>query len=136
MRSPLTSKCGRISRTKTKRFITTAHRLAGGLGMPTDGQPLDPAAGLPALAAAEEELSIKWEQVLMLGSPEALLRGRPGRPRRHQQRDPPMTWPPDWQRPPARALRAAPGTRPDTAQDPTGTLAAQVSDGHIGDRHH
>jgi len=60
----------------TNRFIQTAMRLAVGLGLPGTGQPLDPATGLPALAAAEEELGVKWEQILMLASPGTITAGR------------------------------------------------------------
>ncbi len=58
--------------TAIKQFITIALRLCAGLGLPEAGQPLDPATGLPALAAAEQEFSVKWEQILMLGSPDAI----------------------------------------------------------------
>jgi hypothetical protein len=62
--------------TAIKQFMTIARRLCAGLGLPTAGQPLDPAAGLPALAAAEENMTVKWEQVLMLGSPGAITAAR------------------------------------------------------------
>jgi hypothetical protein len=59
-----------------KQFMSIAWRLCAALGLPEAGQPLDPAAGLSALAAAEEDLSVKWEQVLMLGSPGAITAAR------------------------------------------------------------
>jgi hypothetical protein len=60
----------------TKQLINTAHRIAASLGLPATGQPLDPTTGLPALAVAEQELSLKWEQILMLGSPDTILAAR------------------------------------------------------------
>jgi hypothetical protein len=59
-----------------KRFIAIAARLCAGLGLPETAQPLDPATGLPALAAADQDLSVKWEQVMMLGSPDAITAAR------------------------------------------------------------
>jgi hypothetical protein len=55
-----------------KHFITTSQRICTGLGLPGTGQPLDSSLGLPALAALEEDLSVKWEQILMLGSPNTI----------------------------------------------------------------
>ena len=52
-----------------REFITIGYRIAAGLGLPGSAQPLDIATGLPALATAEGEVSVKWEQVLMLGAP-------------------------------------------------------------------
>ena len=62
--------------TAVKQFMTIARRLCAGLGLPTTGQPLDRAAGLSALAAAEEDMSVKWEQILMLGNPDAIIAAR------------------------------------------------------------
>jgi hypothetical protein len=59
-----------------KRHITTAHRVAAALGLPSSGQPLDPASGLPLLAEAEQELSVQWERILMLGSPGVIMAAR------------------------------------------------------------
>ncbi len=59
-----------------KRFIAIAARLCAGLGLPETAQPLDPATGLPALADADQDLSVKWEQVMMLGSPDAITAAR------------------------------------------------------------
>jgi hypothetical protein len=52
-----------------RKFITIEYRINAGLGLPASAQPLDTATGLPALATAGGELSVKWEQVLMLGAP-------------------------------------------------------------------
>ena len=52
-----------------RRFITIAYRITGALALPATAQALDSASGLAALAAAEEEVGTRWEQVLMLGSP-------------------------------------------------------------------
>jgi len=62
--------------TAIKQFMSIAWRLCAGLGLPSTGQPLDPADGLSALAAAEDDLSVKWEHVLMLGSPDAITAAR------------------------------------------------------------
>jgi hypothetical protein len=51
-----------------KRQITLTQRIIVTLGLPSTGQPLDPAIGLPMLVEAEQDLSIKWEQVLVIGS--------------------------------------------------------------------
>ncbi len=55
------------------RFSNMANRLAAGRGLPTNAQPLDIEVGLPALATVEQELSVQWEKILMLGSPDAIL---------------------------------------------------------------
>jgi len=52
-----------------REFITTGYRITAGLGLPASAQPLDTTTGLPALATAGGEVSVKWEQVLMLGAP-------------------------------------------------------------------
>jgi hypothetical protein len=52
-----------------RRFIAIAHRIAAGLGFPSNAQPLDSASGLAALADAEDEVSVKEERLLMFGSP-------------------------------------------------------------------
>lgn len=59
-----------------KHFITTAQHISAGLGLPDTAQGITQEAGLPALASAEQDLSIKWEQVLMLGSPAVIASGR------------------------------------------------------------
>jgi hypothetical protein len=55
-----------------KRHIGISDRICAGLGLPAGAQPLNPARGLATLATAEDDLSVKWEQVLMLGSPDAI----------------------------------------------------------------
>jgi hypothetical protein len=56
-----------------KRHITISLRLCAGRGMPgMTAQPLEVATGLALLADAEQDLSIKWERVLMLGTPDAI----------------------------------------------------------------
>jgi hypothetical protein len=62
--------------TAIKHFIDVANRLCASLGLHGTGHPLDPATGLQALAAAEQDLSVKWEHVLMLGSPDAITAAR------------------------------------------------------------
>ena len=59
-----------------KQHIGISDRICAGVGLPTGAQPLDAASGLTVLAAAEEDLSVKWEQVLMLGSPDAIAAAR------------------------------------------------------------
>jgi hypothetical protein len=61
-----------------KQFMSIAWRICAvpELDLPSSGQPLDPAVGLPALAATEEDLSTKFERLLMLGSPEAVMAAR------------------------------------------------------------
>ena len=52
-----------------REFITIGYRITAGLGLPASAQPLDTTTGLPALATTGGEVSVKWEQVLMLGAP-------------------------------------------------------------------
>ena len=59
-----------------KRHIGISDRICAGVGLPAGAQPLDPVSGLTALAAAEDDLSVSWEQVLMLGSPDAIVAAR------------------------------------------------------------
>jgi hypothetical protein len=59
-----------------RRHTTTAHRIAASLGLPSTVQPLDSATGLPVLATTEEELGRRWEQILMLGSPDVIKAAR------------------------------------------------------------
>ncbi len=59
-----------------KRHITITRRLCANLGLPTTDQPLDTTTGLAALATVGEDLTVKWEQVLMLGSPDAITAAR------------------------------------------------------------
>jgi len=55
-----------------REFITIGYRIAAGLGLPASAHPLDPTTALPALATAGAEVSVKWEQVLMLGAPSVI----------------------------------------------------------------
>ena len=57
-------------------FNNIAWQITAALGLPSSGQPLDPATGLPALAAAESEISVQWQKMLLLGSPDAILAAR------------------------------------------------------------
>jgi len=59
-----------------KQIISTVHRIAASLGLPASSQALDSASGLPVLAAAEQELGLRWEQMLMLGSPDTIVAAR------------------------------------------------------------
>lgn len=59
-----------------KHFITVSQRLSADRGLPATAQPLDSTTGLPMLAAAEGDVSVKWENVVMLGSPEAITAAR------------------------------------------------------------
>lgn len=59
-----------------KRYAQVAYRLAATRGYPAAAQPIDIDAGLDELAAAEAEKTVKWEMVLLLGSPEAVAAGR------------------------------------------------------------
>jgi hypothetical protein len=53
-------------------FTNIANRISAGLNLPANVQPVDTDTTLADMAAAEAELSVKWEQMLMLGSPEAI----------------------------------------------------------------
>lgn len=59
-----------------KHFISISHRLCVELGLPSAGQPLDATIGLPMLANAEQDVGVKWESILMLGSPDAISAAR------------------------------------------------------------
>ena len=59
-----------------KHFITLGQRLCATRGLPATGQPLDLDTGLTLLAEAEQALGVKWEQILMLGAPEAIRAAR------------------------------------------------------------
>jgi hypothetical protein len=58
------------------RYITIGYRITAGLGLTADVQPLDPPAALPELGMAEAELSVTWERVRILGSPEVIAAGQ------------------------------------------------------------
>jgi hypothetical protein len=53
-------------------FINIAWRISASHGFPTGAEPLDSEVGLPAMAEAESKLSVQWEKILLLGSPEAI----------------------------------------------------------------
>ena len=59
-----------------KHLITLIVRIAAFNKIHPEDDPLDPAEGLPLLAAAGEERTVKWEAVLMLGSPEVIRAAR------------------------------------------------------------
>ncbi|MFI6870847.1 hypothetical protein [Nocardia sp. NPDC050406] len=59
-----------------KQYVQVSYRLAAARGYPAVAQPIETEAGLRALADAEAEKTIKWEAVLLLGSPEAVAAAR------------------------------------------------------------
>lgn len=59
-----------------KHLITVIVRIAAFNGVHPDTDRLDPAEGLPLLAAVSEERTVKWEAVLLLGSPEVIKAAR------------------------------------------------------------
>jgi hypothetical protein len=60
-----------------KLLITVVVRIAAHRGVHPDfDDRLDPAEGLPLLAALGEERTVKWEAVLLLGSPEVIRAAR------------------------------------------------------------
>jgi hypothetical protein len=59
-----------------KHLITVIVRIAAFTKVHPDDDPLDPAEGLPLLAAAGEDRTVKWEAVLMLGSAEVIAAAR------------------------------------------------------------
>ncbi|BDU08022.1 hypothetical protein [Nocardia cyriacigeorgica] len=59
-----------------KKYATLCHRLAAARGYRTATQPIDLEEGIAALAEADAEKAIKWEQVLLLGSPGAVAAAR------------------------------------------------------------
>jgi hypothetical protein len=91
--------------TAIKRHITISQRIVVTLGLPSTGQALDPEVGLPMLAEAEQDLSIKWEQVLMIGSPKTITAAAEWR---H------VAWHTEWF---ARGLRADPVEYEQAAKD-------------------
>lgn len=62
--------------TALKSYIALAHRISSTRGYPAAVPPIDIDEGLRLLAAADIERSIKWEAVLLLGSPAAVEAGR------------------------------------------------------------
>lgn len=59
-----------------KQYVQVSYRLAAARGYPAVALPIDIEAGLQALAEAEAEKTVKWESVLLLGSPEAVAAAR------------------------------------------------------------
>lgn len=59
-----------------KKAIILAVRIAAYRGIHPDVDKISPAEGIPALATAEEERTMKWEAVLLLGSEDAVVAGR------------------------------------------------------------
>jgi hypothetical protein len=59
-----------------KHHITTSQRICAGLDLASTDQPLGAESGLAMLADAEQDLGIKWEHVLMLGTPTAIEAAR------------------------------------------------------------
>jgi hypothetical protein len=59
-----------------KHLISVVVRIAAFNGVHPDDDRLDPAEGLPLLAAVGEERTVKWEAVLLLGSPEVISSAR------------------------------------------------------------
>ncbi|UGT42187.1 hypothetical protein LTV02_01785 [Nocardia yamanashiensis] len=59
-----------------RTYATLAVRIAAARGYPTAAQPIDIDEGLRALAEADTAKTTKWEQVLLLGSPEAVAAAR------------------------------------------------------------
>jgi hypothetical protein len=55
-----------------KKQNEIARRICAGLGLPASLQPLEQAEGLKLLAETNHELEVKFEPVLMLGTPEAI----------------------------------------------------------------
>ncbi len=54
------------------RYINIGYRLSAGLGLPAGVQGLHAESALPSLGAAEEEVSVKWESMLMLADQDVL----------------------------------------------------------------
>ncbi len=59
-----------------KKLISLSVRLAAHRGVHSDIDRLAPEEGLPALAAAEEERTMKWEAVLLLGTGRTVVAAR------------------------------------------------------------
>ncbi|MBL1073448.1 hypothetical protein JK358_03480 [Nocardia sp. 2] len=62
--------------TALKECMDLAFRLAAARGYPAVALPIDIDTGLQALADAETTKTIKWEAVLLLGSPQAVSAAR------------------------------------------------------------
>lgn len=59
-----------------KKVISLSMRLAAHRGVHADSDRLAPEEGMPALAAAEEERTMKWEAVLLLGTDRTVVAAR------------------------------------------------------------
>lgn len=59
-----------------KHYMQLSFRLAAARGYPALAAPMDLDAGVQALAEAEADKTIKWEAVLLLGSPQAVAAAR------------------------------------------------------------
>lgn len=59
-----------------KKAISLAVRVAAHRGVHPDGDRLAPEMGLPELAVAEEERTMKWEAVLLLGTDRTVVAAR------------------------------------------------------------
>jgi hypothetical protein len=59
-----------------KRWLQVSYRLAAERGYSNGTQPVDRETGLHLLTEAEADRTVKWETVLLLGSPEAVRAGR------------------------------------------------------------
>ncbi len=59
-----------------KRYVQVGYRMAATKGYPTGAEPIDLDAGGQALIEANGERSVRWETVLLLGSPAAVRAGR------------------------------------------------------------
>ncbi|MFE3444171.1 hypothetical protein ACFXNW_14165 [Nocardia sp. NPDC059180] len=57
-------------------YSDAAFRLAAAQGYPTISQPLDLEVGAQRLADAHAERAVRWEAVMLLGSPAAVAAGR------------------------------------------------------------
>ncbi|MEU4341709.1 hypothetical protein AB0H00_10615 [Nocardia sp. NPDC023852] len=59
-----------------KSYVQVAYRLAAARGYATNSEPIDLDVGGRALAEASTERTVKWEVVLLLGSPAAVSAAR------------------------------------------------------------
>lgn len=59
-----------------KKVISLATRLAAHQGLHQETEALEPDIALPAISAAEDERTIKWETFLLVGSKDAVVAAR------------------------------------------------------------
>ncbi|WP_253808223.1 hypothetical protein [Nocardia amikacinitolerans] len=59
-----------------KEYVQLVYRLSATRGYPATAQPIDLEEGLAALATVDSERTVKWEAVLLLGSPRAVAAAR------------------------------------------------------------